>query len=630
MENLDYLRLSVTLPTRDRRLSGSPFQEMVKFELAARGVEAPPVNYGCLDAALAWIDARNDCADFYIPALSRILRKNRGSDRLPEAYAQKIEDALVGFKYWLDEPGEVHACYFTENHQILFHSAEYLVGQLFPDRVFPSNGRTGAWHRAHALAFIRRWIDWRTRFGFSEWLADGYYAEDIEALLGLAYCADEADIRLRCLMLVDMLLFDVAINSHSGYLCGTHGRVYPPALVEPDLQGMTPVCALLWGEGCLGRHFSDVAALLATYDYKLPEAIRKAALDKPAVMRGRERVSLDVRDAKYYGVDPADFDNVMLFWGIQAFSDRLVIDQSLKVFPYWNWMTNRVKAYKETYARNDEAGVPSVESPDYTSMTQVDIFTYKTPDYMLSCAQDFRKGRMGYQQHPWSAYLGGKAHVFTTSPGSDDYTARPNQLAGNLNLPRAAAYENVLLCIYRTMPDFVDFLYSHAYFPRDAFDEVIERDGWVFGRRQNAYIALRSLLPARWKPVSAELFGRVFPGAAAKESFDYMAPGHANVWVTELGSQAQSGSFEAFCAGFAPDALEGDTLDVRYRSPAQGDIRFGWTKPLVVRGEEVLLKGYKRYDNPYCQADFNTERLEIRCGGSRTVLDHAGLERIDG
>ena len=50
-------------------------------------------------------------------------------------------------------------------------------------------------------------------------------------------------------------------------------------------------------------------------------------------------------DAKYYGVDPADFDNIMFFWGQQTYSDRLTIENSLKVFPTWNWMINRVRAY---------------------------------------------------------------------------------------------------------------------------------------------------------------------------------------------------------------------------------------------------------------------------------------------
>ena len=36
---------------------------------------------------------------------------------------------------------------------------------------------------------------------------------------------------------------------------------------------------------------------------------------------------------------------------------------------------------------------------------QVNITTYRTPDYMLSCAQDYRPGYGGDQQHIWQATL---------------------------------------------------------------------------------------------------------------------------------------------------------------------------------------------------------------------------------
>ncbi len=641
MSNLEYLRHAIALGRENSgfRGRGNVFLELAKMELMEKGETPDPILYENIDGALRWIDERNDCADFLIPGLVRILRQHRGTDRLKEGQAQKIEDSLVGFKYWLDEPGEVHACYFTENHQILFHSAEYLVGQLFPKRIFPSNNQSGEWHRQHAIPFIRRWIDWRARFGFSEWLAQGYYTEDILAMLGLMTYAEEEDIRLKSKLIIDQLLFDMAVNAFRGSLCGTHGRAYTHSLIDPNSEGVAPVMGLMWGEGYMGR-FSDCATLMAVYDYRCPKAIREVALDKPAIMINKERMSINVCDAKYYGVDPADFDNIMLFWGIQAYSDRLVVENSTKVYPYWNWMLNRVHAYKEMYELCDAAGIPSVSgTPDYTAMTQVDIYTYKTPDYMLSCAQDFRKGRMGYQQHPWTASLGGRALVFTNSPGSNDYTSRPNQLAGNLNLPRAVAHQNVQLCIYRINPDFVDYLYSHAYFPQHEFDEVDEAYGWVFGRKDSAYIAMRSLRPGRWMPVRKELYDNPFRRRGASDEmaqiaqrakpFEYMAPGHANVWAFEMGSAAQNGNFQAFKEGFKSAALEGDTFAFTYQSPSQGEMRFGWNKPLLVQGKEMLVKDYKRYENPYCTAEFNSERLEIRFGKHLTVLDHAKPEFAD-
>ena len=104
------------------------YYELAQMELAKATGIIPHVRDYIIDKALDRMDTRLDCADFVIPAIIRMLYEHRGTDRLPEEMAKRMEKSLIGFKYWLDEPGEVHACYFTENHQVLFYSAEYLAG----------------------------------------------------------------------------------------------------------------------------------------------------------------------------------------------------------------------------------------------------------------------------------------------------------------------------------------------------------------------------------------------------------------------------------------------------------------------------------------------------------------------
>ncbi|HEY5465580.1 MAG TPA: hypothetical protein VIL27_00960, partial [Clostridia bacterium] len=326
-------------------------------------------------------------------------------------------------------------------------------------------------------------------------------------------------------------------------------------------------------------------------------------------------------DAKYYGVDPADFENIMFFWGIQVYDAKEVIENSTRVMLPSNWMNERINAYREKYRLHALAGIPCDEDPDFTAMTQVDIYTYKTPDYAVSCAQDFRKGKLGYQQHIWGANLGGRAVVFTNHPGSLEYQDRPNQIAGNGVLPRGAQHENVVLCVYRVPADYIRVLETHAYFPQHEFDEVIEKDGWVFGRKDDAYVALRSLMPANWKAPDPAMYRAAYREEwqgyfdAAKPGL-YHANGHANVWVTELGSKAQNKSFESFVSGFRGVGIEGDTFGFTYRSPSQGEMCFGWDQPLRVKGKEIAINDYPRYDNPYCQAEFFVDDLKIRFDGS--------------
>lgn len=131
---------------------------------------------------------------------------------MTEELLQGLEDAVLNFKYWIDEPGvDIHLpCYFTENHQVLFHSIEYLAGQLYRDRIFTNNGENGEWHREHGRTYLKRWLTWRKRFGFSEWLSNGYYAEDMLGLLILSQLAEEEEIRSQAKGLIELLFFDIA------------------------------------------------------------------------------------------------------------------------------------------------------------------------------------------------------------------------------------------------------------------------------------------------------------------------------------------------------------------------------------------------------------------------------------
>ncbi|MCB0158797.1 MAG: hypothetical protein KDD83_11755, partial [Caldilineaceae bacterium] len=236
---------------------------------------------------------------------------------------------------------------------------------------------------------------------------------------------------------------------------------------------------------------------------------------------------------------------------------------------------------------------------------------------MLSSTQSFRPGKPGYQQHPWQATLGVDAVVFTNHPGADDEVSRPNFWAGNGILPRVAQHQNVAVIIHHLPPD-DHFPFSHAYFPRAAFDEVIEQDGWVFARKGDGYIALYSQHPARWLTDRHD---------DARPVNELRADASTNVWLVEVGDAAQHGDFAAFVHAVAAASVSfADTslaATVRYVSPTVGVVEFGWLKPLTVDDVEIDLHDYPRFDNPYCRADFGARTYTIRHGEDTHVIDLA-------
>jgi hypothetical protein len=51
---------------------------------------------------------------------------------------------------------------------------------------------------------------------------------------------------------------------------------------------------------------------------------------------------------------------------------------------------------------------------------------------------------------------------------------------------------------------FICHFFTHAWLPKDKFDEGIERDGWIFACKGKGYLALRSQNPYFWNRDSAQ------------------------------------------------------------------------------------------------------------------------------
>ncbi len=114
-----------------------------------------------LKEALDFVNSRQDCADFAVTGLLRLYYKHADSGKLRPGQKEAIRRALLGFQYWWDEPNPDLSAMelWTENHQILIFSAEYLAGQLFLEEIFTNNGQSSRQRMESARQRIARWIE---------------------------------------------------------------------------------------------------------------------------------------------------------------------------------------------------------------------------------------------------------------------------------------------------------------------------------------------------------------------------------------------------------------------------------------------------------------------------------------
>ncbi len=189
------------------------------------------------------------------------------------------------------------------------------------------------------------------------------------------------------------------------------------------------------------------------------------------------------------------------------------------------------------------------------------IQTYKGKGFLLTslpiemvngeCFGKYKPGAAGYQQHLSTASLGGQCIVYPQHPGGpyDGVSIRPGYWYGNGYFPAQKQWDNVLGQVF---PIGINhpMRFTHLYFPTRCFDEW-EHDGqWLFGKRNQGYVAV-------WCSNPLSLYdGDISQGC------DWYAEQGVAAYLTVCGDTTMNSSFDEFkkyAKDFAPK-FDRDTL----------------------------------------------------------------------
>ena len=601
--------------------------------LAAGGIP----HEGVFHAALDFIDARKDCSDFVLHGILRLLASDDldAKHLISDSLFSRAKQTVLNFKYFPNEPGIDSLCTWTENHYILFSSAAYLAGQLYPDDVFTNSGETGKQKIELNCKRILRWLDLRFHTGFSEWLSHVYYDEDLTALLSLYDFAQDDEIRRKAEMVIDLLLLDMALNSFKGVFGSTHGRAYENTKKWASNEGTTDTSKLLFGMGVFSGFDNMSAIAFALSEYRVPPVIEAIAQNGSRIYENRQRMGIKLSEMEKWGIHPDNFEDGMLYLTLEAYLHPRTITNTIRMFDATNWWENSFlsdfKPYRGLLKGLGVIGrlplLAKFLERDICRNTreEVNIYTYKTPDYMLSTAQDYRKGYGGDQQHIWQATLGLDVVCFTTHPAKIEGVT-PNYWAGNGLLPRAAQYKNVTIAIYdiEKIPALyvpIKHFFTHAWLPKDKFDEVVENNYWIFARKGDGFLALRSQNPYVWNK------GNSLRSNAEDMNREIIVNGSQNIWICQMGRKADDGEFAEYVETVSAAEIAFSGMNVEFQSPGNGLVRFGWEGGFSVDGVEVQLHAYPRYDNPYVKAEFDPTEIHVVIDDHKLSLNWETGER---
>ncbi len=220
------------------------------------------------------IEDCHDCADFSLVPL--IWSRSVWGEDIGAATRARIDAAILGYRYWMDEPGNDVQWYFSENHALLFHTSAYLAGNLFADATFVRSGRKGSAQREVGAARVRAWLDHFEAWEMAEFNSAPYFPIDLKGLTALAALAPDADIAARARAGIVRLCEIVARSAHHGMITAAQGRSYEHTLCAGRSLELSGVARLLWGKGWYGRRvhaLPQLAVCLRDHGLEIPAAL---------------------------------------------------------------------------------------------------------------------------------------------------------------------------------------------------------------------------------------------------------------------------------------------------------------------------------------------------------------------
>lgn len=224
------------------------------------------------------IEDCHDCADFSLVPL--IWSRTVWGNDIGEATRQRIDAAILNYRYWMDEPGNDVQWYFSENHALLFHTSAYLAGHLLADETFVRSGRKGSEQAKVGAERVRAWLDHFENWEMAEFNSAPYFPIDLKGLTALSALSPDKDIADRAKAGIVRLCEIIARSAHHGMITAAQGRSYEHTLCAGRSLELSAVARLLWGKGWYGRRvhaLPQLAVCLRDHGLVVPDNLAQIA-----------------------------------------------------------------------------------------------------------------------------------------------------------------------------------------------------------------------------------------------------------------------------------------------------------------------------------------------------------------
>ena len=468
----------------------------------------------------------------------------------------------------------------TENHFLLYYSCLYLMSQLWPNQPGETwyTGKSSEENLEEARQWIDGWVKLTTTRGQGEYDSPHYMGVFLLPMSYLSAWARDPAMKQRATMMLDYLIADYAPENLDGLFVGAHARVYENQLVE-KWNGVSTDFGWLWFG--LGRPMPFPGNYAFYYavasGYEPPEILKRIATDRSHPYTHYERKRTRNR------------------W---RFHDDL-----------------HGPVYKTTFVRKEYA-VGSDQGGVLQPIQQHswDV-TWSVPD-PRGVQNTF------FTNHPYSAVHELQTYfVFSPDAGTEGVVKSkktfdsPDKLLGGSPFEKLFQNEDTVIALY-DIPREARFPHVNGFFSKDLSELVEDPSGWIFMRGGiSTYIACKPLQPYSWKPI-AEGGRRLF------------SPYLKNGFVVQVAAASEFADLAAFGRAIKalPLAVQLDAIPtVRFRSLRGKQLEAVYGQPPKVDQRPLDYQAWPLFGGPFLESALDSERLVLKHGEMRRVLDFKTL-----
>jgi hypothetical protein len=446
----------------------------------------------------------------------------------------------------------------TENHALMGHVWLLLVAQIDRDR-----------QTAEAIGrHIDKYITEHIKKGWLEYNSPCYVEKDVGCLIMLAEWADDPLLRKKAAMALDVLFAEHAVLNLEGMLCGPACRVY-----RAGNEGILPL-ELGHNSRCDAKCSGSYPMMYVLFGQGRPHFY--GVLGAPLLATSGYVPPAAVRKLATTGAQRGSYE---------------------------------FKARRPGHASRLFRSDPNADEPSPESFN-ARVYAWVTPDFVLGSFQEVQ-GRYGaVRSLPLTSVLRMK--------GSTRRAIYTDTMLGSRKEMAAAAVD----CVQHKNVSIGRGSCGQAYFATDDFDEVVEKNGWIFIRAGGTFAAY-SLVGAGYKWQHAD-------SAAVYGDFIKFNRPDAPFVLEAAQASDYAGDFPRFQADVLDNRIEQKPAGLLYESCSAADkgpsaetfaltLRYG-ELPLL-NGTPIDLDGYNTFDSPYLNSAWDSGIVTLRFGPYQMTID---------